>query len=87
MEAIADYTLDTWGVDQTLRYLDSFEHCFMRIAETPKIGRRCDRIRPGYRRFEHKKHVIFYTQESGGIIIGRVLHWTMLPTEHSIEDE
>ncbi len=84
---IADYTLDTWGVEQTLRYLDGLEACFNRIAETPKIGRRCDRIRPGYRRVEHVRHVIIYRADSSGIFISRILHQAMLPGEHRIEDD
>jgi len=84
---IADYTLDTWGVDQTLRYLDGLEACFNRLAETPRIGRQCDRIRPGYRRFEHERHVILYRPDTHGIFIGRILHQAMLPSKHLIEDE
>jgi toxin ParE1/3/4 len=84
---IADYTLDTSGMDQTLRYIDCLEACFNRLAKTPQIGRRCDRIRPGYRRVEHEKHVILYRVDTGGILIGRVLHQGMLPGEHLIEDE
>jgi len=84
---IADYTLDTWSMDQALRYLDSLEVCFNRLSETPKIGRRCDRIRPGYRRVEHERHVILYRSDADGIFIGRVLHQAMLPSEHLIEDE
>jgi toxin ParE1/3/4 len=84
---VADYTLDTWGMEQTLRYLDGLEACFNRIAETPRIGRRCDRIKPGYRRLEHERHVIIYRPEPAGIFISRVLHQGMLPSEHLFEDE
>jgi toxin ParE1/3/4 len=84
---ITDYTLDTWGVEQTLRYLDDLEACFNRIAETPKIGRRCDRIRPGYHRVEHERHVVLYRIDADGIFIGRILHQAMLPSKHLIEDE
>jgi toxin ParE1/3/4 len=84
---IADYTVDTWGVEQALRYLDSLDACFDRLAKTPQIGRRCDRIRAGYRRMEHERHVILYRADGDGIFIGRVLHQGMLPGRHLIEDE
>ena len=84
---ITDYTLETWGVEQTLRYLDGLEACFNRLAKTPTLGRRCDRIQLGYRRLEHERHVVLYREDSDGIFIGRVLHQTMLPSEHLIEDE
>lgn len=84
---IADYTLDTWGEDQALRYLDGLEACFDRLTKSPKIGRSCDRIQPGYRRTEHGRHVVFYRQDGDGIFIGRVLHQGMLPSRHLIDDE
>ena len=84
---IADYTLETWSMEQTLLYLDGLESFFGRLAETPKIGRRAHRIRPGYRRAEHERHVVLYREDADGIFIGRVLHQAMLPGKHLIEDE
>jgi toxin ParE1/3/4 len=84
---IADYTVETWGQDQALRYLDSLEACFQRLAQMPQIGRACDRIHPGYRSMEHERHVILYRMDGYGIFIGRVLHQGMLPGKHLIEDE
>ena len=51
------------------------------------FGRSCNRIRPGYRRIEHGKHVILYRADRDGIFISRVLHQRMLPSEHWIDDE
>lgn len=83
---IGDYTLDQWGVEQTLRYIGSLEDCFQRIAENPGIGRQCDRIREGYRRIEHGKHVVFYRIDSEGILILRILHQRMLPEIQKMEE-
>jgi len=84
---IADYTVDTWGEAQALRYLDSLEACFQRLVKAPEIGRTCNRIRPGYRRIEHERHVILYRVDRDGVFISRILHQRMLPSEHWIEDE
>jgi toxin ParE1/3/4 len=84
---IADYTVDTWGEEQAYRYLDGLEACFDRLAQTPKIGRPCNRIRLGYRRIEHGRHVVFYRADRDSIFIGRILHQGMLPSGHLIEDE
>jgi toxin ParE1/3/4 len=84
---IADYTVDTWGPEQAQRSLDSLEGCFNRLVEAPRIGRPCDRIRMGYRRIEHEKHVILYRADHDGIFISRVLHQRMLPSVHLIDDE
>ena len=84
---IADYTLEMWGELQALRYLDDLDDCFKRLAHAPQIGRPCDGIRKGYRRLEHARHVIFYRVDLDGIIIGRILHQSMLPGVHEIGDE
>jgi toxin ParE1/3/4 len=83
---IADYTVDTWGVEQAYRYLDSLEACFEQLARTPAMGRPCAMVRPGYRRMEHQKHVIFYRAKKKGVFIGRILHERMLPGGRLIDD-
>jgi toxin ParE1/3/4 len=77
---IGAYTVEAWGEEQALSYLDSLEHCFGQLASLPEMGRPCDRIRPGYRRIEHQKHVIFYRIDDEGVFISRILHQRMLPT-------
>jgi len=84
---IADYTLDTWGPEQAQRYLDSLETCFNRLVKAPKIGRPCNRIRPGCRRIEHEKHVILYRADHDGVFVSRVLRQGMLPSRQLIDDE
>jgi plasmid stabilization system protein ParE len=39
------------------------------------------------RRHEHGKHVVFYRQERGGILVSRILHQRMLPEKHAINDQ
>ena len=36
---------------------------------------------------EQGKHVVFYRQEPGGILISRILHQRMLPDRQAIDDE
>ena len=84
---IGDYTLHTWGEDQSIRYIDDLEACCQRLADNPGLGRACDRVRPGLRRMEHARHVVFYRIEDGGILISRILHRRMLPERHSIGEE
>ena len=40
--SIGDYTLRTWGDDQTTRYLGELEACCQLLADNPALGRRCD---------------------------------------------
>lgn len=83
---IADYTVDTWGLEQADRYVDGLGGCFERLARTPGIGRPCDRIRRGYRRMEYEMHVVIYRVDKDGIFVSRILHQRMLPSRHLIED-
>ena len=81
---IADYTTDVWGATQADLYLDSLVECFLRIAQRPHLGRACDSVHPGFRRIVQDKHVIFYKPDKSGVLIGRILHQSMLPTRHEL---
>lgn len=86
--SIGDYTLRTWGEAQADRYIGELESCCQMLGGNPALGRPCDDIRPGLRRMEHGKHVVFYRpQKSGDILVVRILHQRMLPERHAIEDD
>ena len=85
--SIGAYTLRTWGEDRTIRYLDDLEACCQMLADSPALGRTCGDVRPGLRRMERGRHVIFYRQDAGGILVSRILHQRMLPERHAIDDE
>ena len=80
--SIGEYTLRTWGKAQAARYIGELEMCCQTMADNPGLGRPCDDVRPGLRRLEHRKHVIFYRQQREGILISRILHERMLPDRH-----
>ena len=81
------YTFRTWGEIQTDRYIRQLEDCCQLLANNPALGRPCDEIRPGLRRMKQGKHVVFYREEPGGILISRILHQSMLPEKQAIDDE
>jgi toxin ParE1/3/4 len=85
--SIGDYTLRTWGRAQAARYLGELEDCCQMLADNPALGRLCDHVRPGLRRLEHGRHVVFYRQERGGVLVSRILHQRMLPDRHAIDDQ
>jgi toxin ParE1/3/4 len=84
--SIGHYTLHKWGKAQAARYIGELEVCCQTLADNPALGRPCDEVRPGLRRHEHGKHVVFYRQERGGILVSRILHQRMLPIRHAIDD-
>jgi toxin ParE1/3/4 len=84
---IAAHTLRTWGQDQTIRYIDDLEACCRMLADNPALGRVSDDVRPGLRRVEYGRHVFFYREAAGGILVSRILHQRTLPERQSIDDE
>lgn len=81
---ISGYTLSTWGDAQAERYLDAIQDSCERLAANPMLGRACDEIRPGLRRMQEGKHVIFYRIREGGIFVSRILHQSMRPESRSM---
>jgi len=86
LNSIDAYTVRQWGDAQADRYLNRLQSCFNRLAENPLLGRECQAIRPGLRRIEQDKHVIFNRKTEDGIRVSRILHRGMLPDRHSIDD-
>lgn len=68
-----------WSEAQAEKYLGAVAQCFQMLAENPRMGRQCDSIAQGLRRFEKASHVIFYREVRGGIAVSRILHSKMEP--------
>lgn len=83
LREIGRYTQERWGRDQRRNYLSQLDRYFHALAENPSQGKRCDEIRPGYRKFPSGRHVIFYRVVNIGTIeIVRVLHERMDVDNH-----
>ena len=82
LEAIADYTIERFGVEKARSYLVDFKSCFDHLVENPAVGRRVEHLRTGLRRYEHGSHIVFYQVSDGGILIVRVLHYRMDVKRH-----
>ncbi|GLS84545.1 type II toxin-antitoxin system RelE/ParE family toxin [Paraferrimonas haliotis] len=78
LKDIARFTSRRWGREQRNVYLKQFDESFWLLAENPDIGKACNDIRHGYRKFPQSSHVIFYKQiGSQQIQIIRILHKSM----------
>ena len=71
---IYDYTEETFGAYQADAYHAGLERTFDLLASFPRIGRAVEEIAPGFRRFLFQAHTVFYTEETGFILIRAVLH-------------
>ncbi len=79
---VADYTIETFGIEQARRYRADFEACFEALAANPRLGRSVERLAPKLRRFEHRAHVIFYAEDEDGVLVVRILHASMDAPRH-----
>lgn len=78
LKDIALFTQRKWGRDQRNNYLKQFDDSFWMLSEKPDIGKNCDEIKDGYRKFPQGSHVIFYKQKgSQEVVIIRILHKSM----------
>ena len=74
LNEIFDYTVERWGLLQAEFYIRQIQVAVEAVAASPTLGRSCDGIRPGYRKFPAGSHVLFFTQKPGRIEIVRILH-------------
>ena len=78
LKSIARYTQERWGLRQRNTYLKEVDQVFHALAKNPLMGRACDDLREGYRKFPHGGHVIYYkcpTEDE--LLIVRILHTAM----------
>lgn len=71
------YSVAAFGEKKADEYLLSLRDCFLRLATSPSLARSADKIRPGYFRFQHASHVVFFVRIQDGIRVMRVLHHRM----------
>ena len=78
LRKIARFTEKRWGRDQRYLYIKQFDDVFHLLAKTPSVGKKCDYIKNGYRKFPQSSHIIFYTEDvNSKIIVIRILHKSM----------
>ena len=75
LRAIALFTEKTWGREQRNLYLKQLDDAFHMLADTPLVGKACDDIKTGYKKFPQGSHIIFYKAgNQTSIEIIRILH-------------
>ena len=74
LEEIFDYTLNEFGIEQAVYYLNSIADMIESITLNPKIGKVRNEIREELFSILHGKHLIFYRILPNRIWVVRVLH-------------
>ena len=82
VDGIWNYTVERWGERQAEIYLRLIGAAVASIAADPKVGRPCDDIRPGYRKYLVGSHVVFYRTTGKAVLVVRILHQRMDVERH-----
>lgn len=77
LAAIVDFTLETWGAAQAVKYIAGLEYLAETLAQTPDLGKARGDLHQGLMAFPYERHLIFYRKEQHGITIVRILHDSM----------
>ena len=82
LDAIWDYTVKQWNVEQAETYLASLGKTMQLLVENPGLGTRIDHVKSGYRKFPAASHLLIFKVTSSTVEIIRVLHKNMDATGH-----
>jgi len=82
IDAIWDYTVKAWGVQQARSYIAGLRDVCTKLAENPELGKRQDELYKGLRVYPSGKHVVFYLTVDKGIDVVRILHGSMDTHRH-----
>jgi toxin ParE1/3/4 len=44
------------------------------LTDFPRIGQDAAALRAGYRRFRFQAHIVFYSEDAGGVLIRTIVH-------------
>lgn len=77
LEAIWQYTFETWSADQADTYHMQIIARLERLAAGELQGAACDYIRQGYFKLTVGSHLAFFRDAPYGVEITRILHQSM----------
>ncbi len=82
LDAIWEYTVKHWGIEQAEAYLLSLGETMKLLANQPGLGRNIDDIREGYSIFPAASHIFIFRSQPDVIEIIRILHKSMDVERH-----
>ncbi len=77
LDDIRQYTIETWGRSQWLRYYRGLVTVFERISEDPGTGRDRRLFVDGMRSVDYEKHTVFFKKldaAGGAAVVLRIVH-------------
>lgn len=82
LRAIRRYTVDTWGHDQSRKYLEGMRDTIKLLAEFPGQGLGRLDVGEGVFGFPYGSHMLYYRLEKNQLVVFAVLHQRMVPEGH-----
>lgn len=77
LDDIRDYSVDQFGVERAILYLDTIEQGFRLLVDYPQIGRQRSEFGPSLRSYSVGEHRIMYEPQPDVIHVIRLLHKAM----------
>lgn len=74
---IFEYGILNFGVESATKYLLGINEKFQFISENKELGSSADEICKGLKRITYNKHVVFFKEQQGAVLIVRVLRREM----------
>jgi len=66
LNEIWNYSAASWSVSQAETYIREIQRVCSMLAEDPRLGRPCEDIRAGYRKFRAGSHFVFTEPSKAG---------------------
>ena len=79
---IDDFTVEKWGVEQAVKYINAIWDALEEIQQTPDRWRPRPDIHPDCRARVCGRHLIIYRVRNGLVEISRILHGAMNLSDH-----
>lgn len=82
LKQIKKYSLEHFGHQQTVKYLQRIMHRLNELSHNPSLGMVRDDIKPGYYSSFIGSHTIYYRMKNDCIEVIDVLHQSMEPSRN-----
>ena len=82
LDDIRDFSVEQFGVERAILYLDSIEHALRRLIDHSRIGSQRADIGEAVLSYPVGEHRIFYEARPGQVHVIRVLHKAMDVERH-----
>jgi toxin ParE1/3/4 len=77
LDDIRDFSVERFGPERAIAYLDAVEQAFRRIVDFPAIGAPQLSLSPATRSLVCQRHRIYYVPGDDTVLIVRILHQAM----------